>query len=496
MNAPEFFLFQKTKSPAAASFPLFRQALCLICASCLLAGSLFAESPVSLTIDTESAGAVIPEDFIGLSFETDALQRDSRGVNGYLFDSANTQLLALFRNLGIRNLRIGGTSVDTNEQQYIPAKEDIDALFRFAKNADTKVIYSLRLLNGDPSQDVDAARYVLDHYRSQLNSFAIGNEPNLYKNKDPEITNDVSFYEKWRRFANAITNSLPEARFGGPDTGTGGTDWAAYFAKREAGGGIVTCIFPHYYAGGFPKNPTPQKLVDGMLSPGWDASKYPGYYEKIGAVSLSLGFPYRLTELNCYVASFPGVAGGNNSFATALFALDCMHWWAEHHCHGVNFHTVLGKYNGTVYRDANGDYQVYSIGYGIKAFDLGGHGKVAAVSITNPDQLNLTAYAVSGTSKDLFVTVVNKEHDKDARDAVVTINTGKFSTGAAEAIFLTAPNRDVYAIDGITLGDAPVPNKGGWQGKWTSLKPGPTSCVVTVPATSAAIIRISARQDP
>lgn len=242
---------------------------------------------------------------------------------------------------------------------YTPTTHDIDALFRFAKTADVKVVYSLGLLNGDPSRDATAAQYVWEHYRPYLDCFAVGNEPNLYKNRDPEITNDVSFYAKWKRFATAIAESVPDARFAGPDTGTGGTSWAAYFARHEAGSGMVTCIFSHYYVGGSSGHKAPQRLIEAMLSPDWDAIRYPAYFTKIGAMSSSNGFPYRLTELNNYVAPYPGVWGGNNSFATALFALDSMHWWAEHGCAGVNFHTVIGKYNGTVYRDADGNYQVY-----------------------------------------------------------------------------------------------------------------------------------------
>jgi len=451
--------------------------------------TLKAQSPVTVAIGP-SNGNLIPSDFIGLSFETEAMQPDNENGNGYVFDSTDKQLVTLFQNLGIRSLRIGGDSVDSNKSGYIPAKNDIDALFRFAESAQVKVIYSLRLLNGNPSQDASTAEYVLHNYDRYLTCLAIGNEPNLYKNKDPEITNDASFYTKWRAFATTITNSLPDAKFGGPDTGTGGTSWASDFAQREANSGMVTRIFSHYYVGGFPKGDA-QRLINEMLSPAWDTARYPAFYNKIGAPARSLGFPYRFTELNSFVASFPGTWGGNNACATALFSLDCMHWWAEHGCAGVNFHTVIGKYNGTVYRDADGNYQVYPIAYGIKAFDIGGHGKVHAVSVTNPDHVNLTAYAVTDTNNTLFVTIINKEHNDGARSASVTIAPGNLSFGTVEAMYLVTPNSDAGATNGITLGDASIANDEPWSGKWTSLKSDKNGCVVTVPAASAAIIKIS-----
>ena len=66
-------------------------------------------------------------------------------------------------------------------------------------------------------------------------------------------------------------------------------------------------------------------------------------------------------------------------------------------------------------------------GYGLKAFDLGGHGSIEPVTISNPDGINLTAYAVRGASEH-FVTLINKEHGAGAREANVTIA----APGAAE----------------------------------------------------------------
>jgi hypothetical protein len=246
----------------------------LVCIACFLSRAVMAQSPAALDINTHAHGCVIRADFVGLSFETGALQNNRPGVTGYLFDSTNTQLLSFFRNLGIKTLRIGGTSVDKNKQEYIPAKKDIDALFRFAKAADVKVIYSLRLLDGDPSRDAFTAKYIWDNYQKYVSYFAIGNEPNLYKGEDAEITDDVSFYTKWKKLFVAINHSVPAAKFGGPDTGTGGTDWASYFAKQKTGSKTVTCIFSHYYAGGFPKG-NAEKLIAGMLSPAWDKTRYP-----------------------------------------------------------------------------------------------------------------------------------------------------------------------------------------------------------------------------
>lgn len=466
-----------------------RMLLCQIFLICFYISTAMAQSSVTLTIDTRAPGHAISPDFIGLSFETQALQYNSPQVKGYLFDPGNTQLLTLFRNIGVKNLRIGGDSVDRNEANYIPMPKDIDVFFHFVETANLEAIYSLRLLNGDSAQDTAAAKYVRDHYKKDIVCFAIGNEPNLYKDQDKEITNASTCFTKWSRFASAITSVVPDVKIGAPDTGTGGASWVPLFAERETGSPSFGYILSHYYIGGSSARKTVRQIIDGMLSPAWDDVRYPKYYGIVGEAAISNGIPYRLTEFNNYVASFPGVWGGNNAFATSLFALDAMHWWAEHDCSGVNFHTVVGKYNGTIYCDTNGNYQVWPIAYGIKAFDVGSHGRVTPVTIANSDHLNLTAYAVTGTDGDLYVTIVNKEHGTGVRSAGVTINADGFTSAKSAVMFLTAPDGGVEATHGMTLGGSPITNDRPWHGQWTAL----SSTNVTVPAASAAIVKISAR---
>src|ERR1035438_9190119 len=118
----------------------------LIAISCL-AASAPAQSPVMLTV-ASSRGFAIPDDFSGLSFETGSQRLNRNGVSGNLFSVTNAQLVTLFHNLGIRNLRVGGGSME-GKRGAILNRTDIDHLFAFAKAAGVKVIYSLPLLNGN-----------------------------------------------------------------------------------------------------------------------------------------------------------------------------------------------------------------------------------------------------------------------------------------------------------------------------------------------------------
>jgi len=454
----------------------------LILGCCIFLFTAYPQSGVTIKINPHDPGSLIPTRFIGLSFETASLLPDYAEVKGYFFDSTNTQLLTLFKNIGIKSLRIGGGTVD-KPQVPIPKLADIDALFRFAKAAGVKVIYSFRLQNGDSLQDASTAKYIWKKYRQYLDHFSIGNEPN-YKFMDPTITDYSTFLAKWRRFADVVLDSVPYAKLGGPDAA--GSKWGEDFGKDEFGSGIVDITYFHNYTGRSAEGKTPHEMIDKMLSPVWDTANYPSLYERVSTT----GFPYSFTEANSFTADKVGVWGGNNCFATALYALDYLYWWAEHNCQGVHYHTYQWKYNGTITKDDKGNFQINPMGYGIKAFDLGGHGRMKHLSISNPDNINLTAYAVQDTTG-LFITIINKEHGSAMRNAKVNILVDDI-TGNASVIFLNSPH-GVSDITGMTLGGSQITNSETWKGKWALIKT--TSAkkkyyTVDVPASSAAIIKI------
>ncbi len=328
---------------------------------CLSVGIAEAQSPVTLTVSNFYSYA-ISTNFSGLSFGTISLKPSPKG---YFFDSSDTQMVKLFQQLGIKYLRIGGTSVDTNNSDYTPATQDVDALFRFANATDVKVIYSVRLENGNPSSEAAMVGYILTNYSQYLDSFAIGNEPDNYGSQDSAITDFPSYLVQWNEYVSTITNLVPNATFSGPDgdSSSKGNSWGTQFASNKAGSGIITAIQFHDYAGGSSANLTIQQIIDDVLSTNWDAVSNPTEYATCGPAVLSLGFPYRFTEANSfYTGGGGGVFGGNNCFATALFSLDFMHWWALHNCQAVCFHTSMWKYNGVFYPDSSGNYQIYPIG--------------------------------------------------------------------------------------------------------------------------------------
>ncbi len=475
--------------------------VCLACATIVQTAALRAQSPVSLVV-SNAPGYAIPDDFCGLSFGAVAELPGHGGVPGRFFSPTNTELITLFQNSGLHNLRLGGSTVE-GLHAAVPSHADIDSVFGFARAAGVRVIYSLPLLNGNRATDAATAQYIWRRYRPLLVCFAIGNEPDIKRyhyppfgtGTDPVMTNYASYLAAWKEFAAAVTNAVPEATFAGPDAA--GRVWAPLFARDENRSGRVVLITQHFYVGGRPYiGEGPQTIpvaraIDNMLSTNWVAARYPSIYHQTLVPVMAAGLPYRMTESNDYLK---GIANASDSFASALWALDYLHWWAAHGCSGVNFHNTEWLKTDTVYFDAlSRSCLINPKACGIRAFDLGGHGCVEPVTVSNPSGLDLTAYAVGSTAS-LFVTIINKEHGAGARDAVVTILPRGFAAKSVSVMFLLAPHGDAGATNGITLGGAVITNHTVWRGKWTPLKlDQPGQCVVNVPAAAAAILKISAR---
>lgn len=482
-------------------------------AVCLIAAAAHAQSHVTVRIDTLNPGVPIAHDFAGLSFESSNLLPEKDG--SYLFSANNKQLIALFRTIGIRNLRVGGGTADGPEYA-VPGPPDIDKLFAFAKAADVKVIYTFRLLNGNPAQAAELAQYIDRHYRAQLSCFQIGNEPDWHSfhtfpghPRDPRIVESEpgipgsaypSYLADWKAYATAIIKAVPDACITGPDTGSNfpvpgtkdtdyeGASWTQHFA-HDAKNLHVKFVTHHDYPGQSAAGVSVETGIDSMLSHDWATSRYAVLYDHVLAPVQGEGFEYRMTECNDYTG---GVNGASNAFASALWALDYMYWQAQHHAVGVNFHNKRWIYTDTIYLDPSGFFQFNPKAYAIKAFDLGSDGNILPLTISNEQGINLTAYAVRD-GRELFVTIINKEHGAGARAANVTI-VAPGIMGHASGMALIAPDGDVGARTGITLGGASI-SDGSWNGKWSELNvSADAKADFNVAAASALVVRVPIQQ--
>ena len=524
----------------------------VVCSCCILAGTLLAQAPVTLKIDTASRRFRIPGDFAGLGFETKGAIANAYGVHGDFFSPANTQLITLFRNIGIRNIRVGGGTVDGSGKDEhcatpTPSFADIDSLFAFARAAGVRVIYSVRLLNlsscPNPHLAEDDARivgYIWQKYRAQLDSFSIGNEPDVrgFHSRpgqvvDPDIYESTpgvagsaypSYFSQWQKFAAVIRKAAPGAKFSGPDTAVSdtssftpdpeqGVSWTVQFARDMKPSGMLATALQHHYVWGLPENTTPQEAIDDMLSSAWDDDtaigvqpahdggsaefhSYPYVYARVLAPLVAMGVPYRMTEAN---DCLHGVPGASNGFASALWVLDYMHWWAAHRMAGVNFHNNPWLPTDTIVPDPNPCTSAGCANYRVRPRPMASKPFLSAATAMlsrSPSAIrrkSISRPMLSEPRAISIVTIINRTHSTthDADAAAVIIQAAGFEGARVDSMVLTDGEPGNAALATVTLGGATISNDAAWPGKWT-----PLGLVhngkfeLTVESTTAVILRI------
>jgi hypothetical protein len=235
-----------------------------------------------------------------------------------------------------------------------------------------------------------------------------------------------------------------------------------------------------------------------MLAP----AAYHSYESVLHGIRAAIGdadVSFRLTEVNSLW--FSGLEGASDRYASALWGLEYLHWWTSHGAAGLNFHT--GDRTGGVVTmpcryaafvtSANG-YDVRPLAYGMKLFDLGGGGKMLAVTVSASPENRIVAYSNLAADGTVNVTVINKAHGEAAASADVRIKLDAAIAGPdAKVIFLKAENGDISTNSSkVTIGGAHVEEDGSWRGDWSPLKiagDGGNSIALTMPPASAAVVR-------
>ena len=490
--------------------------------------------PETIILDLSAPQKTIPDDFLGLSFESNQLLAGRDGQHEFSPD--NLPLQTLLQTLQIKNLRFGGNLADSATSPD-PRISDAKPMFQLARKIGARVIYTVRFTTGGSRRpfacaDAHAAgklcHELLSEFPDGLSAFTIGNEPDMYfrlleKAKGSAKGYFVSksdfdrhayqrYWEAWQDYAAIILAENPTALFNGPSS-TGRPAWAQWFGENCAGDPQVAFISNHYYPGGNGKTGRPEEQLEAMLSPGWH-QLYERYLMANG-VPNPARHPFRIEEGNSFYAG--GAPNVSDAFAAALWAADFAHWLAAHGCAGINFHTgthgkATGKYldysafvrltpesSGESESRRSPGYHVLPVGYGLLLFSLGSQGSVVP---TVPDQTNsfLCAYAVATPDGHLKLTVINKNKNPEAAPAMIRMNLhGAKLESRGQYITLTAPHSNVWAKTGITLGGAAISENGTWSGKWTSLPPsaflGDDVITLTVPPASAQVIQLKLRKN-
>lgn len=475
----------------------------LLAASGVLAlAALRAAPDVTVTFDLWQPGPSVPEHAVGLSYETSLLRPDAQGVRYFRPD--NRALLQVLHTLGVTHLRIGGNSVD-DPKVPVPEPEDVRSFFEFARKAGVKVLYSVRLQGGDPAPAAAVARMLHGEFRDQLEAFSIGNEPGYYKDYDV-------YRAKWTAIRDAIVREFPEARFAGPDTNPEPKMIRAMALEYGNPAGRLVQITQHSYPFGCSyTNPSiawkDPKAV-GELVP-FDAAEARqrmmdrppyGIYEEIllgmEAAVKGTALTFRLTETNSFW--FSGLEGASDRYASALWAVEYLHWWVSQGAAGLNFHTgdrtggsvnLPCRYSAFVSSAAG--YEVRPLAYGMKLFSTHAGGRYVSVNVKGDGRQRVAAYATRQTDGRWLVTLVNRDTTSETNFRIELPRQVR----GARTLDLRAKGNDLAAdSSGVALGGAPISSTGEWHGQWTPLdrdRIDGRSIKLTLPPASASVVEIA-----
>jgi len=424
-----------------------------------------------LSIDFDAPGQRIPENFLGLSFETTGL------VSGGIFSSENQSLISLIRGLGPRGvIRIGGNSSDRPalRKGLTCNRAQIEQLSDFLSAIGWQLIYGLDLGSGKAKQAAVEAAMVAQAVGSNLLAFQFGNEPDRFGLDVRNSNFHVSEYlVEWRKFLETLRTLVPDAPLAGPDIASD-TGWLGSFIS--AFGSELVFLTCHYYSEGPASSPdvTMERMLDsgGVLA---------NIIDSVARSTAGSGLKSRMAETNSVYGG--GKSGISDTLGAALWGVDVMFTLAHAGWLGINFHGGGSSRYSPIAKAPSGAFEPKPLYYAMLLFAYAGRGSL--VPIHQEGASSLRAFAVRGTDDERRIVLVNKDLTQDAHVRITT--TGQKAT----ILRLAAPSAD--SKTDVTFAGASVDPNGTWAPRFTESAPLESErLMVELPASSAAVIQIHA----
>ena len=462
------------------------RSLALLCGLTLTAAETI---PAQVVVDATKPGLTIPADFLGLSYEKNALVEPH-------FKPGNAVLINLHRNLGPGSLRLGGNKVELTRWQAdatasldratglaVIGRATLVDLYGFLKATEWKCLHGINLAGNQPESSADEAAYALKIGASSILAIELGNEPNLYTNHDlrKKGYDCPTYLPEAAAAIKVIRARNPGIILAGPATARRTDHW---FEDAVAGlKGQLQIGTSHLYAlSGGSTNPTSANFpsVDNLLLPATMAKDVAMVDEHLAAAKAA-GMRYRLAE--CNSVSNGGRTGVSDTFVAALWATDFLFSVAERGADGINFHCNLkpGSYSPISWSKTESRYVVHPLYHAMLAFKEAGRGRILPTNVKGA--ANVTAHATLGADGKIRVLLTNKDLTKAV---VAHLTTGRTQGTVTR---LLAPAAD--AKTGITFAGAATGDDGKWAAKASEPLGGAgTDVTVALPAGSAAVVTL------
>jgi hypothetical protein len=444
------------------------------------------EAPAKVTIWPGEPGRRVPEDFLGLSFESTTLSTLPSLADG-------GTLARLLGTLGNGTLRFGGGTVNTYvawEQPGTPlppwathpvSAADLKALASIARRSGWKVLLTMNLAHYNPlgvEQETAAAERAL---KGALAGIAIGNEPDRFLRFGLRGAGwDFSAYAgQLAGYRRAIAAGAPGAAVAAPDASTGEALLPWVWESIALHPAILT---DHYY----PLTKCGHRpTITQLLSPQVRLEETV-MLSALADIQRTARTPLLLDETNN--VSCMGEPGVSNTFASALWAADYITRAMRAGLAGIDFHSLLdlpSSYSPLVGEGGllHANPEWYAL---LLTHELEG-ARVLPTAVGGGS--DLTAQAFLGPRGGVELLLVNPA-PTGARPARVALDIHGHASGGT-ILRLTAPS--VAATSDVKLGDEGVGASGGWSPRLPlpALSDRGGSLSLSMPSSSAALVRIA-----
>ncbi len=288
-------------------------------------------------------GPVVPEDFLGLSFEAS----DLPSIAGF---AKSGDLVNLLRSLGPGVMRFGGISSDKTtawlKEGLAPAwaqatitPQELTALGILARDSGWRVILTVNLGHGEAAAAAQEALAAEAQLGPSLAGIAIGNEPDRYVADAlrPAGWAQAAYLSEAGAFRTAIAAAVPGVQIVGPDASTGRRvlAWVTGLAASPERPALLT---DHYYP--LSKCGGEAVTLSDLVSPVTRRNET-STLERLAAIAQASGLSLRVDETNNI--SCRGTPGVSNVFASALWAVDYIARAMASGVAGLNFHDLISE---------------------------------------------------------------------------------------------------------------------------------------------------------
>jgi hypothetical protein len=413
--------------------------------------------------------AIVPQDFVGLSFEMPQL------YNPNYYAASNTSLVLAYRKLSSNGvLRAGGHLSDVTRWEgpngsFSTSKEEAgvergkkywewkltDPSVRDSKNGaitpvaiqnlrsfldatNWRLIYGLNFGCGSIERAADEASFVAKAMGDRLIAFQLGNEDDQFGGM-PFFRERGFNFEKYladyQAFVKAIRQAIPNARFGGPDVATN-MSWVQSFAEHPDND--ATFLSSHFYAMGPAKDPSMDARF--LLSPNARLAKQITQVRQ--AMTISKGLPYRMTEGNsCFGGGKPDVS---NAYASALWGADYLLTCANAGFAGVNLHGGGDGFYTPIAVGSDLSTEIRPLYYGMQFASRFAGLEMYECKIDHDS--NVTTYFGRRGTQSLLALI-----NKDEKDIVIDLPAPLLQHKVKTEMRLTGPS--LNALSGINLAE-------------------------------------------